>query len=496
MIKIYSDIEDKKKVLTGINKVGNLVSETYGPKGLSVALASRDCVTMTKDGVSVVKCVELEDDLENIGANLMKDVANNVLKTVGDGTTTSVILAKEMINNFYNFKESVVSPKQICEVLDDFVIESEKYLDSIAIKNLSSKKIRDVASVASNADSDLSDSVAEIYNVLGRNAHAIIGLNDKDKFEYIIEKGMALEASCVINEFMDLRHMTFECKNVKVLIYPMYIPDFKHLEDLIIEVRSKGENLVIIAKEVDSQLITSLAKTRIEKKAHIYCLKYMGNNKILEDLAVFTSAVLINDKINLLTKQITYEMLGTCKSIHVNNQRTLFMEGSGTKEAINHRCKEIQDKIVTMSDLEKDISLERISKLTSGVCHFKVGGATLAEMRERADRLDDALRAVKVALDTGICEGGGKTFIKVADNYAKNTKYIEDKIIYTSVIHKLKSIMETPNKMLKDVEITDNIIDPIGVIKHILSTVVSITKMFLNTNSFVIQQKDIKDKNV
>ena len=426
-IKFNMDAREVMK--KGVDQLANAVKVTLGPKGRNVIIEKKfGAPQITKDGVTVAKEVELEDHFENTGAQLVKSVASKTGDDAGDGTTTATILAQSIVNVGLKNVTAGANPMDLKRGIDKAVDAVVEYIKSTAEKvDDNYDKIEQVATVSANNDPEIGKLIADAMRKVSKDGVITIE-ESKSRDTYInVVEGMQFDRGYLSGYFVtDTDKMECVMDNPYILIYDKKISNIKDFLPILQPAAESGRPLLVIAEDVDSEALTTLVVNRLRGGLKICAVKAPGfgdrRKAMLEDIAVLTGGVVISEEKGLKLEQATLEMLGTCDKVTVNKDNTTIVNGAGDKQLIADRIAQIKHEMATTtSSYDKEKLQERLAKMSGGVAVLYVGANSEVEMKEKKDRVDDALCATRAAIEEGVVAGGGTTYIRALENL-KNVK--------------------------------------------------------------------------
>ncbi|MBR4925784.1 MAG: chaperonin GroEL [Prevotella sp.] len=420
-IKFNMDARDLLK--NGVDQLANAVKVTLGPKGRNVILEKKfGAPQITKDGVTVAKEVELEDRFENTGAQLVKSVASKTGDDAGDGTTTATILAQSIINVGLKNVTAGANPMDLKRGIDKAVKAVVDYIQQNAEKvDDNYDKIEQVATVSANNDPEIGKLLAEAFRKVSKDGVITIEESKSRDTHIGVVEGMQFDRGYLSGYFMtDADKMECVMDHPRILIYDKKISNLKDLMPVLQPAAENGMPLLIIAEDVDSEALTTLVVNRLRAGLKVCAVKAPGfgdrRKAMLEDIAVLTGGLVISEEKGLKLEQATLDMLGTCEKVVVSKDNTTIVNGGGQKEAIADRVAQIKNEIEkTTSSYDKEKLQERLAKLAGGVAVLYVGANSEVEMKEKKDRVDDALCATRAAIEEGVVAGGGTTYIRAIE---------------------------------------------------------------------------------
>ena len=417
---ITFNTDARAKLAKGVNTLADAVTVTMGPKGRYVALQrSFGAPTITNDGVSVAKEIELEDNIENMGAQLVKEVATKTNDTVGDGTTTATLLAQAIVNDGLRNVAAGANPLAIRRGIDKAVNAAVAEMKKQAKPVETKEQIASVGTISAG-DPEVGEKIAEAMEVVGKDG--VITVEDSQTFDITIDtvEGMQFDKGYVSAYFVtDNDRMEAVMKDPFILITDQKISSVQDIMPVLEAVQRAGRSLLIIAEDIDGEALPTLVLNKIRGALNVCAVKAPGygdrRKRILEDIAVLTGGQAALDELGVKVADITADMLGTAKSVTISKDNTVVVGGAGSKEAIDARIAQIKGEMEnTTSDFDREKLQERLAKLSGGVAVIKVGAATESELKEIKHRVEDALQATRAAVEEGIVAGGGVAFMDAA----------------------------------------------------------------------------------
>ena len=419
--KFNMDARDLLK--NGVDQLANAVKVTLGPKGRNVIIEKKfGAPQITKDGVTVAKEIELEDKFENTGAQLVKSVASKTGDDAGDGTTTATILAQSIINVGLKNVTAGANPMDLKRGIDKAVKAVVEYIQANAEKvDDNYDKIEQVATVSANNDPEIGKLLAEAFRKVSKDGVITIEESKSRDTHIGVVEGMQFDRGYLSGYFMtDADKMECVMDRPRILIYDKKISNLKDLMPVLQPAAEQGMPLLIIAEDVDSEALTTLVVNRLRAGLKVCAVKAPGfgdrRKAMLEDIAVLTGGLVISEEKGLKLEQATLDMLGTCDKVVISKDNTTIVNGAGQKQAIADRVAQIKKEIEnTTSSYDKEKLQERLAKLAGGVAVLYVGANSEVEMKEKKDRVDDALCATRAAIEEGVVAGGGTTYIRAID---------------------------------------------------------------------------------
>lgn len=417
---ITFNTDARAKLAKGVNTLADAVTVTMGPKGRYVALQRTfGAPTITNDGVSVAKEIELEDNIENMGAQLVKEVATKTNDTVGDGTTTATLLAQAIVNDGLRNVAAGANPLAIRRGIDKAVNAAVAEMKKQAKPVETKEQIASVGTISAG-DPEVGEKIAEAMEVVGKDG--VITVEDSQTFDITIDtvEGMQFDKGYVSAYFVtDNDRMEAVMKDPYILITDQKISSVQDIMPVLEAVQRAGRGLLIIAEDIDGEALPTLVLNKIRGALNVCAVKAPGygdrRKRILEDIAVLTGGQAALDELGVKVADITADMLGTAKSVTISKDNTVVVGGAGSKEAIDARIAQIKGEMEnTTSDFDREKLQERLAKLSGGVAVIKVGAATESELKEIKHRVEDALQAIRAAVEEGIVAGGGVAFMDAA----------------------------------------------------------------------------------
>ena len=448
---VYSD-NARNGLFEGVTKLANAVKVTMGPRGRNVLIQkSYGAPHITKDGVSVAREIELKDPLENMGAQLVKEVASNTADEAGDGTTTATVLAHAIFKEGLKNITAGANPIEVKRGMDKASIAIIEELKKSAKEVKNKKEIAQVATISANSDETIGNLIAEAMEKVGKDGVITVeeakGIND----DLEVVEGMQFDRGYLSPYFVtNSEKMTCELENPIVLLTDNKISSLKDLVPMLEQVQKSGRPLLIVADDVEGEALATLVLNRLKGVLNITAVKAPGfgdrKKEMLKDIAILTGATLITEELGLTLEKASLADLGQASRVVIDKDNTVIVDGKGDKKAVVARVAEIKTQIgTTSSEYDREKLQERLAKLSGGVAVIKVGAATETEMKEKKDRVDDALSATKAAVDEGIVIGGGSALIKASQAVKldlKNDEAVGAEIILRAVFAPLKQIAQ------------------------------------------------------
>lgn len=412
--------DSRAAILRGVNQLADAVKVTLGPKGRNVVIDKKfGSPTITKDGVTVAKEIELKDSLENMGAQMVREVASKTSDVAGDGTTTATVLAQAIFKEGVRTVAAGSNPMALKRGIDQAVIEIVNQIHKLA-KPVSGEMIAQVGTVSANGDKTIGGIIAQAMEKVGKDG--VITVEESKTMETQLEvvEGMQFDRGYLSPYFVtDAERMEAVLDNAYILINEKKISSMKDLLPILEQVAKTGKQLLIIAEDVDGEALATLVVNKLRGTLNVAAVKAPGfgdrRKAMLEDIAILTGGKVISEDLGIKLESISIDDLGKAKKITVDKDNTTIVEGDGTGEAIEGRVKLIRNQIEeTSSDYDREKLQERLAKLVGGVAVIKVGAATETEMKEKKARVEDAMHATRAAVEEGIVAGGGVTLVKAA----------------------------------------------------------------------------------
>ncbi len=438
----------RARMLRGVNVLANAVKATLGPKGRNVVLdKSFGAPTITKDGVSVAKEIELADKFENMGAQMVKEVASKTSDVAGDGTTTATVLAQALIREGLKAVAAGMNPMDLKRGIDKAVTGAVAELKNLSKPCSTSKEIAQVGSISANSDSDIGDLIAKAMDKVGKEG--VITVEDGSGLdnELDVVEGMQFDRGYLSPYFINNQQsMQAELEDPYILLHDKKIANVRELLPILEGVAKAGKPLLIVAEEVEGEALATLVVNTIRGIVKVCAVKAPGfgdrRKAMLEDMAILTGGQVISEEVGLSLEKATIKDLGRAKKVQVSKENSTIIDGHGEAKNIKARIEQIKAQIEeTSSDYDREKLQERVAKLAGGVAVIKVGAATEVEMKEKKARVEDALHATRAAVEEGVVPGGGVALIRALDAIKKLKGDNEDQ---NHGIHIAKRAMEAP----------------------------------------------------
>ncbi|MCQ2103246.1 MAG: chaperonin GroEL [Fibrobacter sp.] len=520
------DVAAREALMNGVDKLANAVKVTLGPKGRNVMIAKAfGAPNVTKDGVSVAKEVELEDAYENLGAQMAKEVANKTSDTAGDGTTTATVLAQAITREGLKNVAAGANPMDIKRGMDAAVDAVIEEIGKMAVKINGKEHIAQVATISANNDPEIGDLLANAMEKVGNDG--VITIEESKTAETILDvvEGMQFDRGYLSPYFVtNTDSMEVALETPYILLYDKKISTMKDLLPMLEFVAKQGKSLLIIAEDVDGEALATLVVNKMRGTLKVAAVKAPGfgdrRKAMLEDIAILTGGMLVSEDTGAKLEDAPVTVLGQAKSIVITKDNTTIVEGAGDAASIKGRIAQIKKQIeATTSDYDREKLQERLAKLAGGVAVIKVGAATEVEMKEKKDRVDDAMHATRAAVEEGIVPGGGVALIRAA-KAIDALKLINDDqktgaaIIKRAIEEPLRQIVANAggegsvvvNKVKEGKDgfgynaktdtyedlIKAGVIDPAKVTRTALKNASSIASMILTTDCVITEKKEPK----
>src|SRR6056300_43388 len=409
----------RERMLKGVNILADAVKATLGPKGRNVVLEkSFGAPTITKDGVSVAKEIELKDKFENMGAQMVKEVSSQTNDVAGDGTTTATVLAQAMVSEGLKAVAAGMNPMDLKRGIDKAVIGIVEEIAKISTPCADSKAIAQVGTISANSDESVGEIIAEAMERVGKEGVITVEEGSGLDNELDVVEGMQFDRGYLSPYFINNQEAQMvDLEEPFVLIHDKKIGSIRDLLPALEAVAKAGRPLMIIAEDVEGEALATLVVNNLRGIVKVAAVKAPGfgdrRKAMLQDIAVLTGGTVISEEVGLTLEKVTLNELGTAKRIQINKEETTVIDGAGTEGDIKARCEQIKTQIeATTSDYDREKLQERLAKLAGGVAVIKVGAATEVEMKEKKDRVDDALHATRAAVEEGIVAGGGVALVR------------------------------------------------------------------------------------
>ena len=414
----FSD-DARQRMLKGVNVLANAVKVTLGPKGRNVVLEkSYGAPTITKDGVSVAKEIELSDKFENMGAQMVKEVSSQTSDIAGDGTTTATVLAQAMLREGHKAVAAGMNPMDLKRGIDKAVVAAVEFLKDMSKPCTDTKAIAQVGTISANSDENIGNIIAEAMQKVGKEG--VITVEEGSGFdnELDVVEGMQFDRGYLSPYFVNnQQNMTAELEDPYILLHDKKISNIRDMLPALEAVAKAGRPLLIVAEDVEGEALATLVVNTIRGIVKVAAVKAPGfgdrRKAMLQDIAILTGATVISEEVGLALDKATLNELGTAKRIVISKEETTIIDGAGTEQDIKARVEQIRAQMEdTSSDYDREKLQERLAKLAGGVAVIKVGAATEVEMKEKKARVEDALHATRAAVEEGIVPGGGVALVR------------------------------------------------------------------------------------
>ncbi|HNZ61969.1 chaperonin GroEL [Porphyromonadaceae sp. NP-X] len=523
--EILYNHDAREQLKKGVDELANAVKVTLGPKGRNVIIEKKfGAPHITKDGVTVAKEIELEEPFQNLGAQLLKEVASKTSDDAGDGTTTATVLAQAIVSVGLKNVTAGANPMDLKRGIDKAVSQVVKHIASQSKKvDDDYNKIEQVATVSANNDSEIGKLIADAMRKVSKDG--VITIEEAKGTETTIElvEGMQFDRGYISAYFVtNTEKMLVEMEKPYILLCDKKISNFKELLPVLEPVAQSGRSLLIIAEDVDSEALTTLVVNRLRGSLKVCAVKAPGfgdrRKEMLEDIAILTNGVVISEEKGLQLEKATMDMLGTADKITVDKDNTTIVNGAGSKDAIAARVSQIKSQIAnTTSDYDREKLQERLAKLAGGVAVLYVGAPSEVEMKEKKDRVDDALHATRAAIEEGIVPGGGVAYIRAIEALESLKGENEDEetgieIVKRAIEEPLRQIAFNAGKegavIVNNVKegkgdfgynartekfenfFETGVLDPAKVTRIALENAASVAGMFLTTECVITEKKE------
>ena len=524
--------QGRNDLMRGINKLADAVKVTLGPRGRNVCIEqSFGGPRITKDGVSVAKAIELEDKFENAGAQLIKSVASKTADMAGDGTTTATVLAQAIIIGGNKAIAAKMNPMDVKRGIDNAVSAVIEELKSYSRKISSTAEIAQVGTISANGDKEIGEKIAEAMQKVGKDGVITVEENKSFTFDLDVVEGMQFNRGYISPYFVtNSEKMIVELENPLIMIHEKKLSSLQPLVPILESVMRSSRPLLIIAEDVEGEALATLVINRLRTGLKIAAVKAPGfgdNRKaMLEDIAALTGCEMVSEDLGVKLENVNLEMLGSAKRVTISKENTTIISGSGNKDEIDARVAQIRKNISdSTSDYDKEKLQERLAKLAGGVAVLKVGGATEVEVKERKDRVEDALHATRAAVEEGIVAGGGAALFyasrildaKFKDKLANEDQKVGVEIVRNALHAPIKQIAENSGiesgaivtdrlKDSKDINfgfdaqnleyvnlIDKGIVDPTKVVRTALQDAASVAGLIITTETVIVDKADSKN---
>ena len=526
IIKFESDA--RSAMLKGVDILANTVKATLGPKGRNVILdKSYGAPRITKDGVTVAKEIDLEDKFENMGAQMVKEVASKTNDEAGDGTTTAILLAQGIVKEGCKYVTAGMNPMDVKRGIEAAVEQVKEKLISSAKKVKDSDEIAQVGTISANGDKEIGDMISRAMQKVGNEGVITVEEAKGIETELEVVEGMQFDRGYLSPYFItNTDKMTTELDNPLILLHEKKLTNLQPMVPLLESVVQAGRTLMIISEDVEGEALATLVVNKLRGGLKVAAVKAPGfgdrRKAMLEDIAILTGGQVISEDLGIKLENVKIKDLGSAKKVKIDKENTTIVSGSGKKSDIEARCAQIKQQVEeTTSDYDKEKLQERLAKLAGGVAVVKVGGATEVEVKERKDRVEDALNATRAAVEEGIVVGGGCALLYTSQDLDKVKVKGDDQ---KSGVEIVKKALQSPIRQItnnagvdgsvvvgKLLEMNkpshgydaqteqyvdmfkEGIIDPVKVVRTALQNAASIAGLLVTTEAMVADKPDEKD---
>lgn len=523
--EIIFSADARGRILNGVNVLADAVQATLGPKGRNVIIEkSFSAPRITKDGVTVAKEIELKDKFENLGAQAIKEVASKTNDLAGDGTTTSTVLARAIFVEGIKSIAAGLNPMDIKRGIDKAINESIREIRNVSKKISLKEEIAQVGTISANGDKEIGEKIADAMERVGANSPITVEEAKGLEFEVEVVEGMNFDRGYLSPYFItDTEKMNVVLDNPFILLFDKKISTLQPIIKILEAIAQSGRPLLIIAEDVEGEALAALVVNKLRGGLKVCAVKAPGfgdrRKAMLEDIAVLTAGQLISEEVGFKLENTELTNLGRAKKVVITKDDTTIVDGAGNSTDVEARCNNIKAQIeATTSDYDKEKLQERLAKLSGGVAILKVGGATEVEVKEKKDRVEDALAATRAAVEEGIVAGGGSTFVHIAEKI-KDLKGDNEsqtagiKIVYNALLAPAKQIAKNAglegSVIINNIKETkdDNygfdaqkevygdmikfgIVDPTKVARIALEGAGSVAGLLLTTECAIVEKKD------
>lgn len=512
--------EAREKMLNGVNVLANAVKVTLGPKGRNVVLdKSFGAPRVTKDGVSVAKEIELEDKLENMGAQMLREVASKTNDVAGDGTTTATVLAQAIVTEGAKSVAAGMNPMDLKRGIDKAVAAVKDSLLSMSNPISTNEEVAQVGTISANGEASIGEMIARAMDKVGNNGVITVEEAKTAETELDVVEGMQFDRGYLSPYFVtNSEKMITEFEDPLILIHEKKLSSLQPMVGILEAVIQSGKPLLIIAEDVEGEALATLVVNKLRGGLKIAAVKAPGfgdrRKAMLEDIAILTNGTVISEEVGIQLEAVTLDMLGTAKRVVISKEETTIVDGAGSAEAISGRCAQIQAQVEeTSSDYDREKLQERLAKLSGGVAVIRVGGSTEVEVKERKDRVEDAMNATRAAVEEGILPGGGTALLYASNalNDLEGANADEDAgiaIVRRAVQSPIRQIVENAGaegsivvgKLLEGSDtslgfnaqteeyvnmVENGIVDPTKVVRTALTDAASVASLLITTEAMV-----------
>jgi len=515
--------EARDRMLRGVDILANAVKVTLGPKGRNVVIEkSFGAPRISKDGVTVAKEIELEDKFENMGAQMVREVASKAAEQAGDGTTTATVLAQAIVREGAKSVAAGANPMDLKRGIDMAVARVVEELKSKAKKITSNDEVAQVGTISANGDAEIGKIIAEAMRKVGNDGVITVEEAKSLETELDVVEGMQFDRGYISPYFItNPDKMTVELEDPYILVHEKKLSSLQPMLPVLEAVVQTGKPLLIIAEDVEGEALATLVVNKLRGGLKVAAVKAPGfgdrRKAMLEDIAILTGGTVISEDLGIKLENVTLDMLGRAKRVTIDKENTTIVDGAGKKEDIQARANQIKVQIEeTTSDYDREKLQERLAKLTGGVAVIKVGGATEVEVKERKDRVDDALNATRAAVEEGIVPGGGVALVRAASvldtlNVENEDQKAGVNIVRRALMAPARQIFENAGedgavivgKILENSQysygynaqtneygdlIAQGVIDPVKVVRHALQDAASVAGLLITTEAMVAEK--------
>jgi chaperonin GroEL len=523
--EILFGVDARTKIVEGVNIIADAVKVTLGPKGRNVVIEkSFGAPRITKDGVTVAKEIELADKFQNLGAQMIKEVASKTNDVAGDGTTTATVLAQAIVREGVKSVAAGINPMDLKRGIDLAVEAVVKELGKMSKKVINQAEIAQVATISANGDSEIGNKIAEAVQKVGPDSPITVEEAKGLEFEVNVVEGMNFDRGYLSPYFItNGEKMTVEMENPYILLFEKKVSNLQPMVPLLEAVVQSGRPLLIIAEDVEGEALAALVVNKLRGGLKIAAVKAPGfgdrRKSIMEDIACLTGGQLISEDLGMKLETVTLKQLGQAKRIIIDKENTTIVDGAGKSSDVKARCASIKSQIEeTTSDYDREKLQERLAKLSGGVAIIKVGGATEVAVKERKDRVDDALAATRAAMQEGIVAGGGSALLYAGRVLEKLKGANDEQDVGINIIKKvvqapIRQIAENAgfdgavvaNEVLSKAQISygydaqtnkygdmfkAGIVDPVKVVRTALQDAASVSGLLITTEAAIIEKKE------
>jgi chaperonin GroEL len=523
--EIKFDQEARAKLLSGVNQLANAVRVTLGPKGRNVVIEkSFGSPTVTKDGVTVAKEIEFEDKFENMGAQMVREVASKTSDVAGDGTTTATVLAQAIFREGSKMVVAGMNPMELKRGIDKAVTALVDELKKMSKPTRDSSEIAQVGTISANGDETIGKIISQAMEKVGKEG--VITVEEAKSMETVLEvvEGMQFDRGYLSPYFVtDPERMEAVLDDALILLHEKKISSMKDMLPLLEQVARQGKPLVIVAEDIEGEALATLVVNKIRGTLHVAAVKAPGfgdrRKAMLQDMAILTGGQVIAEELGLKLENVTLKDLGKAKRVQIDKDNTTIIDGAGAKKDIEGRCNEIRKQVEeTTSDYDREKLQERLAKLVGGVAVIKVGAATETEMKEKKARVEDALHATRAAVEEGIVPGGGVALLRsqrvLDDLKADDEQQAGINIIRRAIEEPLRMISQNAGvegsivvdkvkggkgafgfnaatEVYEDL-LKAGVIDPTKVVRTSLQNAASVASLLLTTEAMVAEKPEDK----